>query len=173
MSNLKQVLSNSQNKKNIKGYILWARVYQVITIITGVLSIPVGIISIIAGIKFDKAITTAKEINEDMDQDTYNLKTQEFIASSKNFFLLASVNSLVAIVATVIFITALFGVTIANLNINKQYDTGYPKMNYGTEKNTIDYENDFPTNPNTSPISSSSNMSSLYTSSSLIMSDIK
>jgi hypothetical protein len=97
---------NLVSNKTTKSFKTWARVDQILNIISGVFSFPFGIPGIVAGIKLNKAIENVETVSQDK-------ATQEFVESVKEFHKWAVIKVITMFVATLL-IGVLFGALFAS-----------------------------------------------------------
>jgi hypothetical protein len=133
--------SNLEISKLSKDYKFWARFNQVLIIIGGVFSLPVGALAIVGAVKFNKSI-------EIVDETSKDAKTQEFIESVKDLQKWSVINIFGAWIFG-IFIGIAFGAIIfatitAGINSDKKFEKSFPSSNSnfdtGYRSKNSDYE---------------------------------
>ncbi len=122
--------STSEISKLSKDYKFWARFNQVLVIIGGVFSLPIGALAIVGAVKLNKSIEIVDEVNKDS-------KSQEFVESVKEFHKWMIINVIVAlcvgILVGIAFGALFFGVIMAAINEEKKN----PGLRSGT---SMDYK---------------------------------
>jgi hypothetical protein len=125
-----KIVNNNPNlemSKLSKDYKFWARFNQVLVIIGGVFSLPVGALAIIGAVKFNKSIETVNEVSQDS-------KTQDFVESVKELQKWSVINFIVALVLGIIFGIAfgalIFAAIAGSINNDKRNPMGNPNLNY-------------------------------------------
>jgi hypothetical protein len=133
---VKMVNSDSSNleiSKLSKDYKFWARFNQILVIIGGVFSLPVGALAIIGAVKFNKSI-------EIVDETSKETKTQEFVESVKEFQKWSVISVFGAwvfgIVIGLAFGALIFGTIMTSIDAEKRNPMRNQNLNssYGSQK---------------------------------------
>jgi hypothetical protein len=125
--------SNLEISKLSKDYKFWARFNQILVIIGGVFSLPVGALAIIGAVKFNKSIEIVDETSKDS-------KTQEFVESVKEFQKWSVISVFGAwifgIVIGLAFGALIFGTIMAGIDAEKRNPMRNQNLNssYGSQK---------------------------------------
>jgi hypothetical protein len=151
--------SNLEISKLSKDYKFWARFNQVLVIIGGVFSLPVGALAIVGAVKFNKSIEIVDETSKDS-------KTKEFVESVKEFQKWSVINIFGAwvfgIIIGIAFGAVIFAAIAGGINSEKTREKPFPNSNFDTGYKTknFDYETKSdPTNIANDPTSKAFNIS--------------
>lgn len=121
-----KVINNNSGveiSKLSKDYKFWARFNQVMIIIGGVFSLPVGALAIVGAVKFNKSI-------EIVDETSKDAKTQEFIESVKDLQKWSVINifgaCIFGIFIGIAFGALIFGLIMTGVNSSTKNQMVYP-----------------------------------------------